>query len=431
MSSSRRTRRRRQQQSLHRHRLRLEDLEKRYALDASGLSNDTYAFWSEGGSLYRSSVTSPQVQEVIASGVGKFDIDQTNGHIYVETVPTNPGNAQIYRYDLDGSNQVSVYSGSELGQVNYSLAVDAVNRSVYLHSHDPAPVAASGPHFDGKIQQIDIDAGTVSFLPHTTWYSHDMEVDALSSQLFYTRNEFSDSGSKLFSSDLDGANYTEVNFSVGAPHNIALDSINSVIYFTSGVDHQSVYSAPKNGGTATLVTTLPVDVDDIEFNAATQSLYYATQNGIYSSPIDGASTQIISRDSSASELAIVTVASPKPYLYWTESGKVFRSPASPMAPEEIIGSGVDKFDVDEANGHIYVASLVPNPGNTKIYRYDLDGTNETLVYGGNELGQINYSLSVMHLLVLFSCIVMILHQFHHLAHTLMARYSEFLLIPEK
>ena len=42
MASSRRTRRRRQQKSLHRHQLRLEGLEKRYALNSAPLLDPTY-----------------------------------------------------------------------------------------------------------------------------------------------------------------------------------------------------------------------------------------------------------------------------------------------------------------------------------------------------------------------------------------------------
>jgi len=252
--------------------------------------------------------------------VRQWVIDELNQRIYSAEEPSvGVGNTRIFSTAMDGSDRTTIYSGSELGRVNYGMAVDGAEGSVFLHSHDGIPVASGGPSFDGRIQRISISSGAVLQLPTTTWYSR-LDTDPASSSLYYTDvTGFSSGGPSIYSlnglkrSNYDGTSIQSVPVSGVTPDGeLVVSAATNKVFFSSG-NLGGIYSANLGGGSSALLASTAGYVF-IDYDSVNSQLYWLDSGGIHRSAPDGSGAAVVVLSdvvgTSYSRLQVVAVPEP-------------------------------------------------------------------------------------------------------------------------
>jgi len=253
-------------------------------------------------------------------GVKQWVIDELNQRIYSAEEPSvGVGNTRIFSTAMDGSDRTTIYSGSELGRVNYGMAVDGAEGSVFLHSHDGIPVASGGPSFDGRIQRISISSGAVLQLPTTTWYSR-LDTDPASSSLYYTDvTGFSSGGPSIYSlngikrSNYDGTSIQSVPVSGVTPDGELVVSAATNKVFFSSTNLGGIYSANLGGGSSALLASTAATVF-LDYDSVNSQLYWLDGGGIHRSAPDGSGAAVVVLSdvvgTSYSRLQVVAVPEP-------------------------------------------------------------------------------------------------------------------------
>ena len=116
-----------------------ETLEPRHLLSGT---TETFIYWSEGPSIYRSFVDGSG-SEVIATNTGnqgemKFDIDTSNERLITASfsVPDEYAGSWIYSYDYVGNDKTLIRdTGWPLGVVPQSITVNPDNNDIYYSPH--------------------------------------------------------------------------------------------------------------------------------------------------------------------------------------------------------------------------------------------------------------------------------------------------------
>jgi hypothetical protein len=290
------------------------------ATDLSGVA----IYFGANDSIYRvhsdgSAATAVVNPSESGWSVNQWVIDEVNQRIYSAEEPSvGVGNTRIFSTAMDGSDRTTIYSGSELGRLNFGMAVDGAEGYVFLHSHDGIPVA-SGPSFDGRIQRISISSGAVLQLPPTTWYSR-LDTDPASSSLYYT--------------DVTG-------FSSGGPSIYSLNGLKR-----SNYDGTSIQSVPVSGVTPD---------GELVVSAATNKVFFSSTNlgGLYSANLGGGSSALLASTAGAVYLDYESVNS---QLYWLDGGGIHRSAADGSGGALVVSSDV----VGASYSRLQVAA-VPEP----------------------------------------------------------------------
>ena len=265
------------------------------------LANTAWLYWNNGGTIWRSKADGTDKMVIASptsgSAITTFDIDKVNERLYfAEEVPSAASHSKIYSTAIDGSDRKTIYSGTGLGHIGYSLTVDATAGYVFLHSHDPAPVAAVGPFYDGKVQRVSILTGAITILPTTFWYVHDLEVSTTSTLYLAGFSDFTDKSTRFFSQQLDGTATQEVAVTGLATLNFALAERTNSIYVAT--DSQSattgdIYRVPLAGGAPTIIFNGTQTIWDVEYEEPTGLLYWLTNDSIYRSSAQGTNAQAI------------------------------------------------------------------------------------------------------------------------------------------
>jgi hypothetical protein len=250
--------------------------------------------------------------------ISEWTIDEVNQRIYCAESPSvGIGNTRILSTAMDGTDRRTIYSGSDLGQINYGMAVDGAQGYVFLHSHDTAPVG-SGPYYDGGIQRITISSGSFSLLPQNVWYAR-LDVDASASRLYYSDvTGFASGGPSIFNlnglkySAYDGSGIGSVSISGQTPTSeIAVAGEIGKVFFQAFAG--DIYSASLTGGTASFVASTAGSAW-MDFDAGNSLLYWLDADGIHRSAADGSSASLLVDSSllggSFSGLQVVAVPEP-------------------------------------------------------------------------------------------------------------------------
>jgi hypothetical protein len=283
-----------------------------------GANNSIYRVNSDGSAA--SAVVNPTES---GWGVKQWVIDDLNQRIYSAEEPSvGVGNTRIFSTAMDGSDRTTIYGGSELGRVNYGMAVDGAEGYVFLHSHDGIPVASSGPSFDGRIQRISISSGAVLQLPPTTWYSR-LDTDPASSSLYYTDvTWFSSGGPSIYSlngikrSSYDGTSIQSVPVSGVTPDvELVVSAATNKVFFSSD-NLGGIYSANLGGGSSALLASTAGYVF-IDYDSVNSQLYWLDGGGIHRSAPDGSGAAVVVLSdvvgTSYSRLQVVAVPEPSTY----------------------------------------------------------------------------------------------------------------------
>jgi hypothetical protein len=252
------------------------------------LAGDPWLYYLENNVISRaSSDGSGAVPLVQANEPGwaitNFDIDPVNRRIiYAEGNGVN--NSRIKSVDLLGQSPFLISQG-QAGKINYSMAVDGLNQTVYLHSHDIPPLS-SGPFFEGRIQKITY-SGTLSLLPPTLWYVHDIEVEASANALYFT-NDVNSEG--LFKSDLNGNNSTQLANDSGEMRNVAFSRLmNKIVYTNAGesTNTSSIYLMnPDGSNKVKLGDYIGTGIEDVEIDDDNGFIYFSTiLDGIFKTSV--------------------------------------------------------------------------------------------------------------------------------------------------
>jgi hypothetical protein len=290
------------------------------ATDLTGIA----IYFGANDSIYRVNSDGSAASAVVnptESGwkVRQWVIDELNQRIYSAEEPSvGVGNTRIFSTAMDGSDRTTIYSGSELGRVNYGMAVDGAEGYVFLHSHDGIPVA-SGPSFDGRIQRISISSGAVLQLPPTTWYSR-LDTDPASSSLYYTDvTGGSSGGPSIYSlngikrSNYDGTSIQSVPVSGVTPDGELIVSAATTNIFFSSTNLGGIYSANLGGGSSALLASTAGYVF-IDYDSVNSQLYWLDGGGIHRSAPDGSGAAVVVLSdvvgTSYSRLQVVAVPEP-------------------------------------------------------------------------------------------------------------------------
>lgn len=216
--------------------------------------------------------------------ITNFDLDTVSNRIFYAE-QNGITNSRIKSVDMLGQNPVLISEGAA-GKGNYSMAVDGVNRYVYLHSHDVPPLSPSGPFFEGRIQKISYQ-GVLTLLPPVLWYVHDMEVNADTDTLYYT-NDVNSTG--LFKSDLNGLNSTNLVNDSGVMRNIAISRLRGKLIYTNAGEtpnKSGIYIMnPDGSDKVKLGEYTGAGIDDVELDDEAGIIYFATTlDGIFKTSI--------------------------------------------------------------------------------------------------------------------------------------------------
>jgi len=259
-----------------------------------------WLLWNAGGQIWRSKPDGTSKAPVLTPSTGtsitSFDVDRATGRIFFAEDPSTIANTRIYSAAIDGSDRQTVYDGSGLGRVNYALTVDTAAGYLYLHSHDVVPLASQGPSFDGKIQRLNLATKSVTTLPTSFWYVHDLQISS-GSQLYVTGfSDYEELSSRIYRQQLDGATNQEVPATGLAALNFALAERTNSIYVSTrsqSATTGNVYRIPMAGGNPALVFDGTQAIHDVECEEPTGLLYWVTDTSIYRTSIQGTNAEAI------------------------------------------------------------------------------------------------------------------------------------------
>jgi len=220
-------------------------------------------------------------QSIYGAGIA---YDKENAKIfYSDFANDSLPDGKIWKADVDGKNAVAIASGI---QDPYGIAIDSKNGKIYW-GDDNGNVTYSNLDGSGKKNILTIDGGGIRAvsldLTHNKLYFYDVmnnnlykanldgtgstvilngyygygiAVDEVNSKIYFDAQTDDESVSALYMANLDGTSPTLIDDTQSRIYGIAVDNENSKIYW-SGRDTYEIYSANLNGtNKVTLATDL-------------------------------------------------------------------------------------------------------------------------------------------------------------------------------
>jgi DNA-binding beta-propeller fold protein YncE len=259
----------------------------------------------------------------------------------------------IRRAELDGANPQEVVDNN---QRMANIALDTVHDRMYWVDTKTDKIYRST--LDGQDIQAIVTVG-----PPTPFNSegHGLAVDPLGGKIYWTNEEHDN---KIFSANLDGSNVqTVLTVSGGDPFALALDLVNSKIYFSQGGPEPrsiSVVNLDGSGPVQQLITDL-ITPAGIAVDPIGGKLYFtdATKNTINVANLDGTNqlTLVTLGDTGFPwGIALDTAAG---QMYWA-AGNGFVSRA------KLDGSNVENLAQGPAFGIALDLRVIPEPSSAVL-----------------------------------------------------------------
>lgn len=197
---------------------------------------------------------------VLASGAGNFGqptklvVDKAAGYIYVADGFTPPTGLGLIRYNLDGTGRTVIIPPVSGALIN-GVAINKAEGKLYFTtgSTTPALDALMSSDLDGTNIQT-LASGATNFAQPA-----DLQVDPVAGHIYVA--DMSTGGMGIQRFNLDGTGKTTIIPSVAGAGNIglALDLVDSKIYFTQGSGTSSLDALKVANLDGTGITTLASD----------------------------------------------------------------------------------------------------------------------------------------------------------------------------
>lgn len=188
--------------------------------------------------------------------------------------------------NLDGSNQATVYSSTRW----FAPRDIAIDRSTNeLFAIDPAFHQIERMNLNGTSEQVIPASGVLNGIT----------VDSIAGKIYWTDGSAGD----IFRANLDGSNqetvlsglnhYSGISWNMGGPAQIALDSVNGKIYWSSQFEH-TIRSANLDGTGQQVVLAGLNEPTDIGVDASNGKIYWTDWDGtIHVADLDGSGARTL------------------------------------------------------------------------------------------------------------------------------------------
>lgn len=338
-----------------------------------------------------------------------LSIDEENGHLYV----TVNGSGAIRRVDLDGSNLVTVVPGLDApsdvavhptaGFVywldsNASTGTDAIYRSNLDGTNVQTVVADAGstayrlvlddrtgtlywtgipsPAGSTFVRRVNADGSKEQDVVTSSERIYGLDIDTINDHLYFTSTNGSDA---LVRSDLDGGNQVSIATNLPGASGVSVHPATARIAVSDFVLDQ-ILSVDAATGSSTLLDQAPLSSYEFVAMDANGLLYFADEHRgevVRFSP-DATYREVLYRN--LREPVGITVDTVREYVYWSSGTgrapfEIRRGPINGSGPVETVyakSTGTDVVpEIDEQRSKL----VWVEPGNQRIRRADLDGSN--------------------------------------------------------
>ncbi len=218
----------------------------------------------------------------------------------------------IRRYDLDGSNGTSIAAGA--GEGVHDVAVDMAGRRFFFSDFEQDAVVTRS--FGSS------DLLHLSTVPASATEIRGLALHPEAGQLYWAQTKLSPAG--IWRMDLDGSALDELVTGLEYPHDVALDTSNSKVYWTEKIDSGSestgvIRRASLDGsGIEDVLTGLSNGIRGLAVDDVNGMIYWTDHRNdeIWRADRDGGSPEVVlSGVDSPHDIAIDPAAG---FLYWTE-----------------------------------------------------------------------------------------------------------------
>lgn len=229
------------------------------------------------------------------------------------------------------------------------------------------------------IRNSNLDGSEDTFIiANDNVYAADIALDSTNSLIFWTSSSDAEAlQGSIGRANLDGTGMKKIVTGLSKLGGIASDPINGVTYWVDK-DHEVVQSASYEG--TDITTVLPFAPEDIEVDASAGKLYWIIDNLIQRANLDGTEIEVLLDSPGTHRQLALDVEAGK--MYWVDNGSdnILRANLDGSNVEELVsGFDAESMALDLVEQKLYWSIF----RGTQIQRSNLDGTEIEDVLSGS------------------------------------------------